>query len=87
MTVMGDTSLVIVDYLDVRGSGAGPGEANSPLLVDPDAVLSNSIAAESFKSVSWRHPEVVERFGCVQHHQLPQRHPFDAWVDALDSLS
>ena len=58
-----------------------------PLLVDLDVVLSNSITAESFKSVSWWPPEAVERFGCVQHHQLPQCYPFDAWVDARDSLS
>src|SRR5674476_812211 len=86
MTVMGSTSSVVVHDLDVGGSGVGPDEADPPLLVDADAVLSGPVSAECFQSVAGRHSEVVQRFGGIQHHQLPQGCSFDTWVDALDSL-
>src|SRR5664280_820520 len=86
MVVMGGTSSVVVHDLDVGGSGVGPDEADPPLLVDADAVLSGPVPAECFQPVARRHSQVVERFGSVQHHQLPQGCSFDTWVDALDSL-
>jgi len=50
-------------------------------------VLSGPVSAECFQSVAGRHLEVVQGFGGIQHHQLPQGCSFDTWVDALDSLS
>lgn len=87
MVVKGGTSSVVVDDLDVGRSGVGPGEADPPLLVDPDAVLPGAVPAECLKPVPGRHPEVVEDLGGVQHHQLPQGRSLDPWVDGLDSLS
>ena len=87
MVVMGDTSSVVVDDLDVGRSGVGPGEADPPLLVDADAVLPGSVSAKCLKAVAGRHSEVVEDLGGVQHHQLPQGRSLDPWVDGLDSLS
>lgn len=45
MVLIGVTSSVVIDDLDVDGPGVGPGEADRPLLVDPDAVLAGSVAA------------------------------------------
>jgi len=87
MVVMGGTSSVVVDDLDVGRSGVGPGETDPPLLVDPDAVLSGPVAAEGLKAVAGRHPEILQDLGSVQHHQLPQGDPLDAWIDASGSLS
>src|SRR5664279_4400576 len=69
-----------------RNSAIRISQADPPLLVDADAVLSSPVPAECFQSVAGRHSEVVQRFGGIQHHQLPQGCSFDTWVDALDSL-
>ena len=87
MVVMGGTSSGVVHDLDVDGSGIGPDEADPPLLVDPDAVLSCSVSAECFQAIAGRYAQVVERFRGVQHDQLPQGDAFDTRVDALDSLT
>jgi len=61
---------VVVDDLNVSGSGIGPAEAEPPLLVDADAVLPSSIAAELLEPVGWRHSEVVQRCRTVEHGEL-----------------
>ena len=44
--------LMIIDDFDVFGP-VGPSEANTPLIVDADTVLSVPIAGERFQSISW----------------------------------
>jgi hypothetical protein len=68
---------MIVDDFHIVGKAIGPAEANSPLIVDPDAELSLAIAAQRFESVSRRHAQFVECVCCVQHLQLSARNPFD----------
>ena len=51
---------VVVDDLDIDGSGVGPGEADSVLVVDPDRVLPTPVAGEFFQSL---HPAL--RLGCL----------------------
>jgi hypothetical protein len=46
--------LMIVDHLNVMSATVTPDEADSPLVVDPYAVLSLSVARESFQAVSRR---------------------------------
>jgi hypothetical protein len=46
---------VIVGDLNVGGSRRGPYEADSPLIIDADAVLPGPIAFESLKPIPWRH--------------------------------
>ncbi len=79
--------LVVVDDLDVLGPGVGPDETDAPLLVDPDAVLSGAVRLEGFEAVAGRGPEVVQRFGGVEHDELAQRGAFDPWVELLGALS
>ena len=45
---------MIVDDLDVNRTGAAdrPLEANSPLIVDPDAPLTSSVASQGFQTVA-----------------------------------
>ena len=52
-------SMVIHD-LDVLRAVCGPNEANPPLVVDPDAVLSFSISLQCFQFIARRSPQVFE---------------------------
>jgi hypothetical protein len=58
---------VVVDNLDVMGVAAEPSEANSELIVDADAVLTDTIAGKLFKSIGRRHLEVGKGGGGVEH--------------------
>lgn len=52
---------VVVDDLDALGSSVRPTEADTPLLIDTDAVGARPIALELLEPVSRRHPRIVER--------------------------
>jgi hypothetical protein len=62
--------LVIVDDLDVEAVPVPPEKANSPLIVDPNAVLPLTFAFQCFEAVARRNVEVVEGFGGVQNDEL-----------------
>jgi hypothetical protein len=68
---------VIVDDLDVVGIAFPPPEADPPLIVDPDTVLTGSIAAKTFETVAGWHAKIVQLLGGVQHPKLSQGHPLD----------
>src|SRR3546814_17992820 len=61
---------VVIDDLHVVRIAAAPAEADTPLVVDPDAVLSLAIAFEQLQPVCGRNPQVIERSGGVEHAQL-----------------
>jgi hypothetical protein len=63
---------VVVDYLDAVGISVLPGEADSPLLVDPNAVGSSSITPEFLQPVSRGHTQVVKAERRVQLSQFAQ---------------
>jgi hypothetical protein len=58
---------VVVDNLDVMGVAPEPPEANSELVVDADAVLTDTIASKLFKSIGRWHLEVDKRRGGIEH--------------------
>lgn len=60
--------LMVVNNLDLLGVGAGPTEANAPLVIDPDGVLSTAIS--------------FERLQMVARRQLEERQ-FDGSIDQL----
>jgi len=49
-------SSMIVDYFDFVRITRGPYEADAPLLVDPDAVLSLSVSSKLFQAVAGGRP-------------------------------
>jgi hypothetical protein len=49
---------VIVDDFDVLGAFILPDEADAPLVIDPDAVLSRSVSEELFQVIPWITPAV-----------------------------
>jgi hypothetical protein len=63
---------VVVGYLDIIGIGAAPREANPPLVIDPDRVLTGPLTAQLLQAVSWKGPQISERLRTVQHDELAQ---------------
>ena len=62
-----------IDYLDAEGVRSLPTEADAPLLVDTDAVLSRAIALEHFQPVAGRNQQLFQPRRRVQQSQLFQR--------------
>jgi hypothetical protein len=74
---------VIVHNLHVLWADPGPDEADSPLLVDSDAVLACPVYLQRLQPVAWKDTEVVEQVSSVQHHQLSESDPFDLRINTL----
>ena len=64
---------MVIDDLDALRRALAPDEADSPLIVDADTVLTLPAAAQSLKAVSWNRGHVLEFPGVVQHPHLPYR--------------
>ena len=63
---------VIINDLDFVRVTVGPPEADAPLVVDANAVLSGSVTLQFFQAVSRWDPQVVERVRCVENDQLSE---------------
>jgi hypothetical protein len=64
---------MIIDDLDAFRRAFAPDEADSPLIVDPDTMLTLPVTAQSLKPVPWNCRHVLQLLGIVQHPQLPPR--------------
>jgi hypothetical protein len=71
--------LVIVHDLNFVSIPLAPNEAKTPLVVNPNAVLSLSAAMQSFQAISGGRCQIAQFRGAVQLPELAPR-------DALDSL-
>jgi hypothetical protein len=65
---------MVVHDFDVIRIAIAPDEAEPPLVVDPDAVLSDPIAREGFQVVAWWLPEILEPDRRGQRPELATRH-------------
>jgi hypothetical protein len=54
---------VVIHYFHVFGSRIGPPEADSPLVVYADAVLSCAVAFERFQAVARRYAQILQATG------------------------
>ncbi len=69
---------MIVHYLDVMRLAVTPDEANSPLVVDPNAVLTRSISLKRLDAVARRNAKVLQPPGGVKIEQFASGHAFDS---------
>ena len=51
---------MIVNNLDLRWSSVCPHEADPPLVINSDAVLSGTVALEGLEPISWRDTKIVK---------------------------
>ncbi len=71
-------SVVLVHDFHVFGTPVRPDETNSVLVVDPNAVLTISVAPQSLQAIAWRHPKILQPLYRFQDLQLAPRCTFDA---------
>jgi len=62
--------MVIYDF-NICGTSVCPSEADAPLPVDTDAVLSGSIALQRFQPIAGRYSQILEIRGNFKLSQLP----------------
>ncbi len=68
---------MIIDDLNIERVATHPAETQSPLVIDPNAVLTHSVANEFFKLVSGRHGQVFDPDRGIQLSQLSESHALD----------
>jgi len=82
---------VIIHDLDIVCVPLEPNEAETPLVVDPNAVLSLSVAVQGFQTIAGRRHQVSQFGRAVQLAQLPACNMLDrlktsAWQPMVKSL-
>jgi hypothetical protein len=68
---------MIVDDFNLLGSAIAPDKANSPLVVDADAVLSGPPSLQRFEAISRRSRQVCQLFRIVDLPQPTLCNPLD----------
>src|ERR1700722_1393607 len=64
------SSLVVVDDFHVPCRAFAPFEANPPLIVDADTLLSAPVTVQSFEAIARRQAQIVELFSGVDGEKL-----------------
>jgi hypothetical protein len=67
---------MVIDDLDQFGTVI-PDKADAPPIIDPDAVLTTTVASQRLEPISVRGSQVREASCRAQHVELAQRHRSD----------
>lgn len=62
---------MMVNNFNVMRVPALPTETNSPLPVYPDTMLAIPLTPQHLKMIAWRHAQIIEAGGGIQHQQFP----------------
>jgi hypothetical protein len=62
---------MVIDDLDVPWAIVSPAEADSPLVVNANAVLSAPVTTKFLEPVARWHAQVVQILGAIEHLKLP----------------
>jgi len=57
---------MVIDNFDIVGVFTSPAKAETPLIVDADAVLAATVTFEGFQAVAGRKPHDVESVGSIE---------------------
>jgi len=68
---------VVIDNFNVKHVTIFPTDADTPLVIDPDAVLSFAIPSQNFKPIARWHFQVLKAFYLVQIQKLSACNPLD----------
>ena len=77
---------MVVNDLNPFWTSVAPPEADTPLIIDSDTVLSCSITAQMLKPVARRNPKILQTTRGVNLPQLAQRNASDARVEGRNRL-
>ncbi|HZZ08802.1 MAG TPA: hypothetical protein VFE43_09685, partial [Candidatus Binataceae bacterium] len=61
---------MIVRDFHVQSIASSPSEADSPLVVDANAVLPRTVALKRLQAVPGNQHQIVQHFGGVEHFEL-----------------
>jgi len=64
--------LVVIDDLDVVRVRTSPSEADAPLIVDADTVLTGTRSFQLLESIAGRYPEVFQALRSIHKDELSQ---------------
>jgi hypothetical protein len=67
---------MVIDNFDIMGMPIGPNKTHTPLAVNADAVLTQSVALQGFKLVSRRNAQELQHYSRMQLLQLAHRYRF-----------
>src|SRR5699024_12523304 len=84
---LGSLLSVQVNELPLFRSGVWPYDTAPPLVVDPDAVLSHSIALQRPETIPRRRPQVTQRDRGPHLTKLAQRDSMDPRIDRSHALT
>jgi len=70
---------VVVRHFYVEGIASSPSEADSPLLIDPNAVLACPVSLQALQPIARWHPQVIDPFSRIQQEQLPVSAALHVW--------
>jgi hypothetical protein len=73
---------VVIDYLNIMGVAPAPPEADSPPLVNPDAMLPPSVTRQPLKAIAWRNPQIGQLLGSIENQKLAACSPQNLTRDA-----
>ena len=77
---------MVVNNLNPFWTSVAPLEADTPLIIDSDTVLSRTITAQTLKPIARRNPKILQTTRGVNLPQLAQRDTHDARIEGRDSL-
>ncbi len=77
---------MIIHDLHVMRPILGPAEADTPLPVDPNAVLTRAVAWQSFQTIAGQGGQIAERFRTIQKRQATGG-PVGERLECRDSMS
>jgi hypothetical protein len=63
---------MVVDNFHVIGIAVPPFKANTPLAVDSDAILPDTMLSKFLQPIRRWHPKVLKHQSPIQHAQFPQ---------------
>lgn len=62
---------MIVDDFDIESVALAPSEANPPLVIDADAVLTSAVARELLKSIPWGNSQIRNCTRGIEDREFP----------------
>jgi hypothetical protein len=63
-----------------------PNKTDAVLIINSDAVLSLAIPGQRFEAIAWRHPQIIQSSGRMNHIELSSRNRCDARPSAAFSF-
>jgi hypothetical protein len=61
---------VVINYFNIVCTAIFKSETQTPLVIDPNALLTCTIASQFFQAVAWRITQIINANGSIQHHEL-----------------